>query len=265
MIPHIIHYCWFGHNPMPELAQKCIDSWRNFFPDYEIKEWNEDNFDVNIVPYVKEAYEAKKYAFVSDYARFWILYNFGGLYFDTDVEIIRSLDSVIADGPFMGCEQDYMRLPNGTIVAGNGAAVNPGLGVGAEPQMEILKKMLDMYATIRFVNADGSPNEKTVVAYMTEMLTEKGLNEKNEIQKVAGFSIYPKTFFAPKDYLTNKINISEKTLTIHHYDASWRKKSIWSDFVSFVKNNIIIKILPQKLVDAILALKKKKRTNGSFF
>lgn len=265
MIPQIIHYCWFGHNPKPQLAEKCIASWRQFFPNYELKEWNENNFDVNIVPYVKEAYEAKKYAFVSDYARFWILYNFGGLYFDTDVEIIRPLDSVIAEGPFMGCEQDYMRKPNGKMMAGKGTAVNPGLGVGAEPQMELLKSMLDMYATIHFINADGSPNEKTVVAYMTEMLAKNGLKDEVGIQKVSGFTIYPKEYFAPKDYLTNKIHICENTLTIHHYDASWREKSILLDFVDYVKNNIIIKILPQKLVDAILALKKRKRTKGSFF
>ena len=105
MIPKIIHYCWFGGNPLPELAMKCIESWRTYFPDYEIKEWNEDNFDVNIIPYTKEAYENKKYAFVSDYARFWILYNHGGIYFDTDVEVIKKMDDIIEKGSFMGCEK----------------------------------------------------------------------------------------------------------------------------------------------------------------
>ena len=106
MIPKIIHYCWFGRNPLPELAQKCIASWKKYLPDYEIKEWNEDNFDVNIIPYTAEAYAAKKYAFVSDYARFWILYKYGGIYFDTDVEVIRPIDDIIAKGNFMGCETD---------------------------------------------------------------------------------------------------------------------------------------------------------------
>ena len=128
MIPKVIHYCWFGHNPLPNMAVRCIESWRKYLPDYEIKEWNEDNFDVNMVPYTQEAYAEKKYAFVSDYARFWIIYNFGGLYFDTDVEIIKPLDEVVGKGPFMGCEQDYMPTENGTIVRGTGAAVNPGLG-----------------------------------------------------------------------------------------------------------------------------------------
>ena len=105
MIPKIIHYCWFGRNPLPPLAEKCIASWREFLPDYEIKEWNEDNFDVNIIPYTADAYNAKKYAFVSDYARFWILYKYGGLYFDTDVEVIKSMDDIVERGPFMGCER----------------------------------------------------------------------------------------------------------------------------------------------------------------
>lgn len=106
MIPKIIHYCWFGRNPLPKSAIKCIESWKQFFPDYQIKEWNEDNFNVNITLYTREAYEKKKYAFVSDYARYWILYNYGGLYFDTDVEILKSFDSIIEKGPFMGAEKE---------------------------------------------------------------------------------------------------------------------------------------------------------------
>lgn len=104
MIPKIIHYCWFGRGEKPALAKNCIASWRKFFPGYEIREWNEDNFDVNIIPYTAEAYTCKKYAFVSDYARFWVLYKYGGLYFDTDVEVIRPMDDIVARGPFMGIE-----------------------------------------------------------------------------------------------------------------------------------------------------------------
>ena len=106
MIPKIIHYCWFGRNSLPASAQKCIASWRKYFPDYEIKEWNEDIFNVNIIPYTQQAYEAQKYAFVSDYARFWILYHYGGLYFDTDVEVIKSFDDIVDKGAFMGLEID---------------------------------------------------------------------------------------------------------------------------------------------------------------
>ena len=104
MIPKIIHYCWFGGKPLPKSAIKCIKSWRKFFPDYEIKEWNESNFDVNMMTYTREAYAAQKYAFVSDVARFWILYREGGVYFDTDVEVIAPMNDIIESGPFMGVE-----------------------------------------------------------------------------------------------------------------------------------------------------------------
>lgn len=107
-IPTVIHYCWFGGKPLPALAVKCIESWKKYLPDYEIKRWDESNFDVNLIPYTQQAYEAKKYAFVSDYARFWILYKYGGLYFDTDVEVIKPMDDLIAAGPFMSsCYSDY--------------------------------------------------------------------------------------------------------------------------------------------------------------
>ena len=104
MIPKIIHYCWFGRNPLPKSAMRCIESWRKYFPDYEIKEWNEDNFDVNMLPFTQEAYKMRKFAFVSDVARFWILYRYGGLYFDTDVEVIRPMDDIVAQRAFMGIE-----------------------------------------------------------------------------------------------------------------------------------------------------------------
>lgn len=105
MIPRTIHYCWFGRTPLPDKAKICIESWKKFMPDYEIKEWNEDNFDVNIIKYTAEAYKLKKYAFVSDYARFWILYHYGGVYFDVDVELIKPIDDILARGAFMGCEK----------------------------------------------------------------------------------------------------------------------------------------------------------------
>ena len=131
MIPKIIHYCWFGRNPLPDSAKKCIESWRKFFPEYEIKEWNEDNFDVHLIPYVEEAYNAKKYAFVSDYARFWILYFYGGVYFDTDVEVIRPMDDILAKGGFMGVQHDYF--------------LNPGLGMASVAYHQIYKFILYYY------------------------------------------------------------------------------------------------------------------------
>ena len=216
MIPKVIHYCWFGRNPLPPLAVKCIESWRKFLPDYEIREWNEDNFDVNAIPYTREAYEAKKYAFVSDYARFKILYEHGGLYFDTDVEVIRPLDDIIARGPFMGCECD--------ATGATAPAVAPGLGLGVNPGLGLYRELLDLYATLHFRNADGSLNFKTIVQYTTELLCEHGLQNTPDIQEVAGVWVYPKEYFNPIEHI-NDIKITSNTVSIHHYAGTWLPKT----------------------------------------
>lgn len=218
-IPKVIHYCWFGGNPLPPLAEKCIASWRKFLPDYEIKRWDESNFDVNIIPYTSQAYEAKKYAFVSDYARFWILYKYGGLYFDTDVEVIRPMDDIIAAGPFMGCENPYQ--PGATP---NSLGVAPGLGLGVNPGLGLYKEILDLYSPLLFLNSDGSINKKTVVEYTTELLCEKGLVNTSKVQEINGIKIYPKEYFCPLDYNTTKTIITSNTVSIHHYAGTWQGK-----------------------------------------
>ena len=216
MIPKIIHYCWFGRNPLPESAVKCIDSWKKFFPDYEIKEWNEDNFDVNIIPYTREAYEAKKYAFVSDYARMWILYHHGGLYFDTDVEVIKSMDDIVARGPFMGIEVE--------ATSGTTPLVAPGLGLGVNPGLGLYKEILEYYAPLHFLSEDGSFNQVTVVKHVTNVLVENGLKQTNELQEVAGVWIYPREYFNPLDDNTGKLVITENTRSIHWYTKTWLNK-----------------------------------------
>ena len=230
MIPKIIHYCWFGRNPLPESAQKCIASWRKYLPDYEIKEWNEDNFDVNIIPYTKEAYEAKKYAFVSDYARFWILYHYGGLYFDTDVEVIKPLDDIVERGPFMGIE----------VAAKDGGTpqVAPGLGLGVNPGLGLYKILLEKYAILKFRNEDGSLNQATIVSYTTEVLKQNGLRPTNEIQEVAGVWIYPADYFNPLDSLTGKLNLTANTRSIHWYMNSWSDSSSLRQWLSRMSHRI---------------------------
>lgn len=211
MIPKKIHYCWFGHKPLPEDALKCIASWRKFLPDYEIIEWNEDNFDVNGIQYTAQAYEAKKYAFVSDYARFKILYEHGGLYFDTDVEIIKSLNEIISVGPFMGIEKSL------ATTEGNGhIGVNAGLGLGAEAGLPIYKSILDFYDRRSFLN-----ETDTVVTNVTRLLIFEGLRNKNEMQYVAGIRIYPAEYFCPMDSTTGIVEISSATVSVHHYSCSW--------------------------------------------
>ena len=221
MIPKIIHYCWFGHNPLPESAQKCIASWRKFFPDYEIKEWNEDNFDVNMVPYTAEAYSAKKYAFVSDYARFWILYRYGGLYFDTDVEVIKPMEDIIERGPFMGIEVESKDTGNGPSVP----MVAPGLALGAEPNMDIYKILIQYYSELHFLDKDGNQNLVTSVKHLTGILVQNGLQASNGLQNVAGIWIYPRDYFNPLDSLTGRLKLTENTRSIHWYMNSWSDTS----------------------------------------
>lgn len=238
MITKIIHYCWFGRNPLPKSALKCIASWRKFFPNYDIKEWNEDNFDVNIIPYTQEAYQAKKYAFVSDYARFWILYHYGGLYFDTDVEVIRPMDAIIERGPFMGVE------------AGAAGAVAPGLGLGAIPHLDLYKELLDYYSTLHYCNEDGQWDGETVVGHTTNILCRNGLQMTGELQKIAGIWIYPADYFCPMDHTTGITNISSRTVSIHHYDASWRDHRSWHFFLHKIKN-AVYRLLGSKMANKI--------------
>jgi hypothetical protein len=207
VISKIIHYCWFGGNPLSELGEKCIASWEKYFPDYEIKEWNESNYDVQKIPYTSEAYDVEKYAFVSDYARFDILYQYGGVCFDTDVEVIKPFDDILELGGFMGFET------TGAVVAGLGIGCNAGLG--------IVYQILDFYASLHFINPDGSYNLRTVVEYVTGILKTNGLRVENSIQHLEGISVYPVDYFAPKSSRTGKITITENTHSIHHYDASW--------------------------------------------
>ncbi len=213
MIPKTIHYCWFGDKPLDDMAIKCIESWKKYFPDYQIVEWNETNFDVNLCEYVKQAFQSEKWAFVSDYARFWIIYHYGGIYFDTDVEIINNMENIVERGPFLGTEsteRDYDEV-----------AINPGLGMGAEPKNEMYKKVLESYHTSSFINRDGSYNYKTVVERVTEIFKLNGYETKNVIQSIGGITIYPQEYFCPLDYNTGILSLTKNSYSIHWFNASW--------------------------------------------
>lgn len=249
MIPKIIHYCWFGRGPLPELAQKCIASWKKYLPDYEIKEWNEDNFDVNIIPYTAEAYKAKKYAFVSDYARFWILYRYGGIYFDTDVEVIRPIDDIIEKGNFMGFETD----PKPQLKAdASEASVNPGLGMGVAPGLGIIKKMLDYYEGRHFEFVPEGIGQLTIVHIATEVLLKSGLKLQQGIQQVDNIWIYPAEYFCPINLKTDRIHVKPNTRTIHHYAGTWQDKH-------FSFKELIKKVLPESLLLKVIAVKTKRK------
>ena len=209
MIPKIIHYCWFGNNKKSKLTKKCIESWSKICPDFEIKEWNEDNFDVNICEYTKQAYENKKWAFVSDYCRFYVLNKFGGIYLDTDVELLKSPEQFLSS-PFAGFEY--------------ASSVNTGLIMGCNAGDSLCAAMLREYNSDKFVTDDGELNLKTVCERVTEFLTKDGLILDGTTQKIGGYTIFDRTYFNPMDMNTGKINISENTVSIHHYAASWCSK-----------------------------------------
>ena len=239
MIPKKIHYCWFGRNPLPESAQKCIASWRKYFPDYEIIEWNEDNFDVNAIPYTAQAYAAKKYAFVSDYARFKILYEHGGVYFDTDVEVIRPMDDIIARGAFMGFEIDAPLSGASKMVnPGLGLAVAPGLGLAVAPGLGLYAELLEVYRTLQFILPDGSHNPQAIVRNTTQLLINHGLKDVAGIQHVAGIYIYPKEYFNPLDDSTGRLRITENTRSIHWYSKTWLDVSPWRTWLSRMSHRI---------------------------
>lgn len=198
----VIHYCWVGGNEKSEKIKCCIESWKRVCPDAKIVEWNESNYDVNKNAYIKQAYEQKKYAFVADYMRFDILYRQGGVYFDTDVELLKDITPLLGES-FMGFER-----------AGE---VAPGLVMNAMGGEELLKEVLDYYDAQETFTMD-----KTVVDIMTEILLHHGLEPNNNKQTVAGFTIYPSEYFNPKGGDYGKEEITENTYSVHHYLATWK-------------------------------------------
>lgn len=206
MIPKVIHYCWFGGNPLGEKEKKCIESWKKFCPDYDIKEWNESNVNLDIIPYVRQACEAKKYAFASDVLRLWAIYTYGGIYLDTDVELIKSYDDLLNCEGFIGFE--------------NNDFVNTGQCVACEKGNPIIKQMLDYYNDLQF-----DPNKVIKCTEInTKILIDNGLELNGEKQIVNGFVVYPREFFNPYDNIVDKTYITDNTYSIHWYANSWGNK-----------------------------------------
>lgn len=212
MMPKVIHYCWFGGKPLPKSAIKCISSWKKYLPGHEIVEWNESNFDVNAVPYVEEAYRCGKYAFVSDYVRFWVLYRYGGLYFDVDVEMIGKIDDIIARGNFMAYE--------------HGMSIAPGLGLGLEAGNALVRKVLDEYESSHFIVDGRMQMSRTVVNIVSDLLLPLGVERVKEgIDRIGDIYIYHPDYFSPLNHRTDVLMITENSRSIHHYDASWKTPS----------------------------------------
>lgn len=206
-IPKIIHYCWFGRKEKPDSVKKCIESWKKNLPDYQLMEWNEDNFDVNRLSYTKDAYEARKYAFVSDVARVHALLNYGGIYMDTDVEVLKSFDSILDNRCVLGIEErEYVATSM----------------IAAEKNHPLIVEFVEIYKNLSFYDEEGNIIPGTNVQKLTNMLLKTGYVKENVYQELDdGICIYPKEYFSPYDYINCYFNITDKTICVHHFFVSW--------------------------------------------
>lgn len=239
----IIHYIWFGGNPISDLTKKCIQTWKKFLPDFEIMEWNETNFDVNQCPFVKQAYEQKKWAFVADYTRFKVLEEYGGIYFDTDMEVTKDISEYLEKDLFMGCEDSKM--------------INAAVVWAKEPHNPHIKNILDFYESKEVFNETGDLYEQSVPRVLTNYFEKHGFNKDlEEIQILDNGSawIYPMEYFYPLSYDYQNNKFTDNSCMIHHFDATWiskmekfktnmkRKNMVWVvyiiDFFISVKNKI---------------------------
>lgn len=207
-IPKKIHYCWFGKKEKPDIVRRCIKSWNEKLKGYEIIEWNEDNFDINSNKFVKQAYEAGKFAFVSDYVRVYALYNYGGIYLDTDVEVYKEFsEDILSNLSFWGFEEKNF-IATSTI--------------GACKRNTLIKKFLDSYNDKEFLKADGSMDTLTNVAIVSEIMKNLGIKLDGNYQRLEGIAtVYPQEYFSPYDYINCYSKETENTYTIHHYYKSW--------------------------------------------
>lgn len=251
MIPKIIHYCWFGRGELPRLMKKCLKSWKKFCPDWEVILWNEDNFDVNSTLWTKQAYEAKKYAFVSDYVRLKALNEMGGVYLDTDVELVQSIDKFLSHEAFSGFEQSD--------------TVQTGI-IGAEANHPVIQSWLDYY-TGRAYLVNGQPEMAPNVSFITENMRARGLKFDDSYQLIDGIAIYPQTVFCPLSAVSIEKKITADTCVLHYFTSTWRSDKAKKDFarvkrhqkkwyraliwLRYLPNRILRKLLGDNFVDKL--------------
>ena len=210
-IPKVIHYCWFGGAPLDDRSKECISSWEKYCPDYEIIRWDETNFDVSQNEYMREAYDAGKWAFVTDVARLMIILEHGGFYFDTDVELVKSLDDLTSLDAFFGKEEPF--------------TINTGIGFGARPQHAAVAAMLKDYDGIHFTLGKGVYDLQPCPYRNSKVLVDNGLKDVESVQTLTvdgdEVRVFPKEYFCPRDYETGEMNLTDNSFSIHWYGASW--------------------------------------------
>lgn len=239
-IPKIIHYCWFGEKDKPKKVKKCIESWHKNLKGYKFMEWNEDNFDINCNSYVRQAYDEKKYAYVSDYARILALYNYGGIYMDTDVEVLKPYDDILGNTCVLGFEEEnYIATSFMAVV----------------PEHSLIKEFIDRYKNLEFYNDKGSLDLTTNVQRLTSILEDKGLL-RDSIYQVIDYdiSIYPQDYFSPYDYGNCIYNNTTNTYCIHHFIVSWLP---WTAKVKKAIKKLVIPIIGKSNMNKIRSILKK--------
>ena len=242
MIPKIIHYCWFGRNPLPKLAQDCLASWKKYLPEYEIVEWNEDNFPLEKFQFAKEALENRKFAFVSDVCRLYALKEFGGVYMDTDVEVLKSLDSFLQHPAFSGFENDDF-VPTGIMAS--------------EKNGTWVTELLRYYDNRSFIKENGEFDTVSNTFIITQIMKDKGFKMNNSFQEIPGYvAFYPNEYFCPKSYKTGKIELTKNSFCIHHFAKSWIPlKKRWRNIVKMK----IMNIFGYKRIEYIIGLVINKK------
>ncbi len=228
-IPRIIHYCWFGEKPLPPLAEKCLNSWKRYLPDYIIILWDENTFDITAHPYTREAYETKKWAFITDYVRLYVLYHLGGIYMDTDVEVIKPLTRFLADPAFTCFEPPNYIYPDQVVI-------QTGM-LGADKNNLWIKKMLDYYKNKRFLDKDRVPDLTANPIPLTDItIREFGLKLDQRLQRLMNsVVIYPQEYFSPINWKDRIIKKTENTYAIHYFSGSWISKEERTKYITLRK------------------------------
>jgi len=245
LIPKIIHYCWFGHGEKPAMLQACIKSWQKFLPEYQIMEWNETNFDIaNSIVYVQQAYQCKKYAFVSDYVRLYALRQWGGIYMDTDVEVLKSYNDLLTYSSFWGFEDDHYMA---------------SCVIGAQRTDALVDLFFHHYDDKKFINDDGSINQLTNTYVLSELVASMGIVLNGTKQTInENIMIFPKTYFSPYDYKNGNNFVCEESYAIHHFSQTWLPWHIRYKRMMKIK---IIKVFGKKRVEQWIRLIKNNHNS----
>jgi len=226
MIPKIIHYCWFGRGTYPEKVENCIKTWKTILSGYEFKLWNEDSFDVNSVQFVKEAYAAKRFAFVSDYVRVFALKTYGGIYLDTDIEVVKKLDPLLLQKAVLGTDE------GGYLTA----------FMASEPNHPYFTSLLLLYQNMHFIKPDGTQNTEVNNTWMQNILRQYGYRKVNKEQHLKeGILLLPCEFFHAKSLTSGKLMVTDNTYCIHHHTLLWISPK--TKIIRFLRMKILVPLM----------------------